>query len=127
MNQLDSTLTGQDQFDLTKWILGLTTDKFSETFSRLQLRKTGDQTKDFLAMLRRLAGNYTAEDFEIDPDYATLSKEQIKQHRDTLRDEVVADLAKDDMNLSRHLMGFQDESDNDINSVSKTSNSPENQ
>ena len=123
MDQLDTTLSGQDQYDLTKWILNLNQDQFSQTFSRLKLRKTGDQTKDFLTMLRRLAGNYTAEDFEIDSDYATLNEEEIKLARDTLRDEVVADLAKDNPDLSRHLMGILDDSDNESQQDNKSETS----
>ena len=115
-------MSGQDQFDLTKWLMGLTADKFSETFSKLQLRRTGDQTTDFFNMLHRLAGNYTAEDFEIDSNYETLNEDQIRQVRNTLRDEVVAELAKDNMNVSRHLLAvnsnLNDDAQSDVSLVS---------
>ena len=99
MAQLDTNFSGQDQFDLTKWLMGLTADKFSETFSKLQLRRSEDQTTGFFNIPRRLAGNCTAEDFEIDPNYVSLDKEQIKRVQNILRDEVVAELAFENMNL----------------------------
>ena len=117
MDMHNETVRCQDTLDLTKWIMDMKPEEFNETFKRLSLKDTGNPQMNFFAMLRRLAGHYSVEDFEIDPDYESLSADELKVAMDALREDVVSDLAKTNLNLSRHLLGAHKEtsdSDSDI-------------
>ena len=56
-------------------------------------------------MPRWLAGHYSAEDFEVDLAYESLPEDQFKVAMDALREDVVNELARSNLNLSRHLLG----------------------
>ena len=69
-------------------------------------------------MLRRLAVYYSADDFEINPNYGTLSEKEFKIAMDALREDVVNDLAKTNLNLSEHLLCTQlESSDSESDSI----------
>lgn len=74
----NETLSGTEYADLTNWILNLHEEEFQATFVKLKLRDTGNPNKNYLAMMYRLAGHYSAEDFQINVQYATLSPEELR-------------------------------------------------
>ena len=61
MDMHNETVTFQVTLDLKKWIMDMKPEELNETFKRLSLKDTGNAQMNFFAMLRRLAGHYSAE------------------------------------------------------------------
>ena len=90
----NETVRCQDTLDLTKWIMDMKPKKLNETFKRLSLKDTVNPQLHFFTMLRRLAGHYSAEDFEIDQEYESSSADKLKVAMDALLEDVIYELAK---------------------------------
>ena len=112
MESVKEIVSGQDAIDIIECIILMNPDTFDEVFDTLNLCDTGNTKQNFLAMSRRLCGQYLIEDFKLDPRWASMTEIELKEARDRLRNKVIIDLAKINPNLSMRLLGPQNQKQN---------------
>ena len=107
MESVKEIVSGQDAIDIIECIILMNPETFDEVFDTLNLCDTGNTKQNFLAMSRRLCGQYLIEDFKLDPRWASMTEIELKEARDRLRNKVIIDLAKTNHKLSMRLLGSQ--------------------